>query len=279
MAEPTQIQVPAGAVWCTTYGQIRGETAQALMEARSFSERNGLANVRWAMMPSTLVEKARNECCRQTLADANFGWMMFIDGDMVFDPNAVVRMVQTAFGSHQYADVLGGYCNLRGDPALPTTDTGTGTWESCFPGSGPIEVMRTGAAFLLVKRHVLTGLNDPWFRIRVPSRPIDFMEQVDNYARIKFDGENPFRRMPSRAWERLMQCAVEDPSASGEFVAQEVGEDSGFCDRAKLAGFRIFVDTNIVTGHVDTKIVDYRQHKTAMDNLALQQRYVVGVLR
>ena len=278
MPEPTQIQIPPGAVCVTTYGSLRHETTQCLMESRAFSSANGLNNVRWYTLPGALVEKARNDACRQTLADPNCGWLMFIDGDMVWDPNAVIRMVQTAYGTHPHADVLGGYCNLRGDLALPTIDTGTGTWESWFPGSGPVEVMRTGAAFLLVKRHVLVGMKDPWFRMRVPARPIDFMWEVDNYARIKFDGENPFRETPSRAWERLFQCAVEDPSAGGEFVAAEVGEDSGFCDRAKASGFRIFVDTNIVTGHIDTKVTDFRQHKTAMENLVKQQRYVVGLL-
>lgn len=278
MAEPTQVQVPPGHCCITTYGSLRHETTQCWMEARSFSEKNGLANVRWYTLPATLVEKARNDACRQALGDPNCGWLMFIDGDMVFDNNAVARMVTTAYGTHPHADVLGGYCNLRGDMAIPTIDTGTGTWESWFPGSGPVEVMRTGAAFLLVKRHVLLGMKDPWFRMRVPARPADFMYEVDNFARIKFDGQNPFRELPSRAWERLQQCATEDPSSGGDFIPQEVGEDSGFCDRAKAQGYRIFVQTDIVTGHVDAKITDWRQHKTAMDNMQRQQRQMVWIL-
>ena len=87
-----------------------------------------------------------------------------------------------------HVDVLGAYCPLRGSLALPTIDTGTGTWESWYPGSGVIEAMRTGAAFLLCKRHVFEKLQDPWFRMRVPARPIDFMAEVDNWARMKFDG-------------------------------------------------------------------------------------------
>lgn len=271
-----QIAIPSGHICVTTYGVLRHETTQCLLESRSFSEKNGLGNVRWYTLPATLVEKARNEACRIALQDQNCGWLMFVDGDMTWPQDAMLKMVSTAFGSHPHADVLGAYCNLRGDLALPTMDTGTGTWESWFPGSGPVEVMRTGAAFLLVKRHVLMGLKDPWFRIRVPARPIDFMAETDNFARIKFDGKNPFRERPDREWERLEQCAIEDPATAGEWTPAEVGEDSGFCDRAKNAGFRIFVDTNIVTGHVDTKITNWVQHKEAMDKMVKGARQVVG---
>jgi hypothetical protein len=274
-----QIQVPNGHFCITTYGSIRGETAANVWEMRSHSERQGLNNVRWYTMPGTLVEKARNEACRGALADPNCGWLMFMDGDMQAAPDSLLRMLQTAYGDLPHADVVGGYCNLRGDLALPTIDSGTGTWESWFPASGVVEVMRTGAAFLLVKRRVLEGMADPWFRLRVPKRPIDAMAEVDNFSRIKFDGQNPFRGQPDATWERLEQCAVEDPSvAQDQFVPGEVGEDSGFCDRARNAGYRIFVNTDIVTGHIDTKVIDWRQHREAIEKLELQQRHVAGLL-
>lgn len=273
---PDGLQIPPGHFVVTTYGSIRGETAQCLMETRSHSEKQGLVNVQWLMIPGTLVEKARNDAVRNMLRDPNAGWLMFADGDMTWQPDALLRILGTAYGELPHADVVGGYCNLRGDLALPTIDSGTGTWESWFPGSGTVEVMRTGAAFVLVKRRVFEGLKDPWYRVRVPARPIDFMAEVDNFARMKFDGANPFRGLLGREWERLEQCAMEDPSTTGDFVPGEVGEDSGFCDRARNAGFRIFVNTDIVTGHVDTKVTDWTQHKKAFGEMEKNQRLVAG---
>lgn len=247
------------------------------METRSFSERQGLNNVRWLMIPGTLVEKARNDAVRNMLADPNAGWLMFADGDMTWQPDALIRILNTAYGELPNADVVGGYCCLRGELALPTIDSGTGTWESWFPGSGVVEVMRTGAAFVLAKRRVYEGLKDPWYRVRVPARPVDFMMEVDNYARQKFDGQNPFRGLPNREWERLERCALDDPSIAGDFVPGEVGEDSGFADRARNAGFRIYVNTDIVTGHVDTKITNWTQHKEAIERMEKQQRLIAGM--
>lgn len=276
--QPPNIAVPGGQVWVTTYGPIRHETAASLMEMRSHSERNGLLNVRWGTMPGTLVDKARNECVRALLSEPNADWLLFIDGDMTFPPDALLRLLQSAYGEMRHADAIGAYCSLRGDLALPTLDLGSGTWESIFPGAGLLEVIRTGAAFILVKKHVYQALSDPWYCLRVPARPIDFMQEVDGFARQKFDGINPFANLPNAEWERLMQCAIEDPSSAGAFTPAEVGEDSNWADRVRAAGFRIFVDTNIVCGHVDTKVVDWVQHKKAMQDIERNQKYLAGLL-
>src|SRR2546430_1595490 len=262
-----QVAIPSGLVCTTTYGVITHQTAQALMEMRAHSEKQGLANVQWMFIPGTLVEKARNEAVRQMLK-AGAGWLLQVDGDMTFAPDSLQRLLVTIYGEMPHLDALGAYCPLRGELALPTIDTGTGTWESHFPGSGVLEVMRTGGAFLLVKRHVFEGLRDPWFRMRVPARPVDFLAEVDNFCNIKFDGRNPFRGLPGREWERLEKAAQEDPSAAAEnFTPIEVGEDSGFCDRARNAGFRLAVHTDVVCGHVDQKVTTWQDHKRAMENM------------
>lgn len=282
-----EIQIPPGIVAVTTYGQIRGETSQCLMELRSHCEAHGLKNVGWVTVPGSLVEKARNDAVRTMLGafEGHAQWILFIDGDMVFAKDALFKpgnpvsgLLVTAFGQCPWADVVGAYCSLKGDLALPTLDTGTGTWESIYPGRGPVEVMRTGAAFLLCKRHVFERVPQPWFRLRVPARPLDFMAEVDNWARMKLDGKNPFRGLPGQPWEKLLDLASQDPSAApGAFVPAEVGEDSGFCDRVKAAGMRIVVDTDVEIGHLDTVVVRAAQHKKKMNELKEQWLQAVGV--
>jgi hypothetical protein len=247
------------------------------LEARSFCDRNGATNISWRMEPASLVERARNAAVRSARAD-NAQWLLFIDGDTTFTPDSVLHALRTAYADYPNADVVGGYVPLRGDIALPTIDSGTGTWESWFPDSGVVEVIRTGCAFLLIKRHVLDALSDPWFRVRVPSRPIDFLLELDNFARIKFDGRNPLRDAPDDAWTKLEKCARDDPSAAPEnFVPIEVGEDSGFCDRVRAAGFRIFVNTDISCGHVDQRVLTGADHKKAVVERERMQRLLTGV--
>lgn len=274
-----QVQIPAGMVCVTTFGFLRQEMVGCLAEMRSASETAGLRNVKWVSIPGTLVEKARNEGVRQMLRE-NLQWILFIDGDMTFQADAMLNMLRTAYGEMPHIDVLGAWCPLRGELSLPTTDFGSGTWESSYPGSGPQEVIRTGAAFLLAKRHCFERLRDPWFRMRVPWRLADAMLELDNFARIKFNGENPFRGHPDQWWEKLEKIAQEDPSIIQEnFVPVEVGEDSGFCDRARNAGLRIFVQMNVACGHVDNVVRTWQDHKKAMDEAQKQERLCSGLLQ
>jgi hypothetical protein len=58
---------------------------------------------------------------------------------------------------------------------------------------------------------------------------------------------------------------------------QNVGEDSGFCDRLMAAGGRIYVDTDLVVGHVTKKIITPDDLKKHMDARAKRIRQVCGL--
>jgi hypothetical protein len=259
----------------TSPGSIRVETALSLVETCRFLEKHGLTTA-FAHFGGSLVDKARNDACRSMLQNGH-GWVLFIDGDMQFAPDAAFKIVQTAYHSHPWADIVGGYCVLRGG-AVPTIDTGTGTWESHYPGSGVMEVMRTGAAFLLIKRHVIERLPQPWFACRHPQRWLDSFLEVDNLARTMYDGANPFQHLPGDPWGTLLQKAASDSQSAKPATDYEIGEDSGFCDLAKSKGFRIVVDSGIEIGHVDTVVLNGATHKERMDIRERESRLQHGVL-
>lgn len=268
-------QVPPGIVCITTYGQITGETVQSILAVQQWNLANGLSAVQYPVVSSVLVEKARNDAARQLL-QSGAGWILYVDADMTMEANIVGRLVQTAYAEAPHFDVVGGLCYLRGGIHVSTTDFGSGLWESCFPNSGIQEVMRTGGACLLVKRHVFERIPEPWFALRIPKRPIDALHEIDNFARIKFDGKNPLRGGPQQFWEKLEQCALDDPSLHS-FTPTEVGEDSGFCDRVKRAGMRIAVDTRIALGHVDRQVIDWTSHRDALRKQEQQHLLWCGI--
>ena len=276
MAEET-FDCPPGIIALTSPGSIRVETALCIAEAGKVLQTRGMPH-QIAHFGGALVDKARNDACRRMLSDPNCGYVLFVDGDMTFRPEALSLLVQAAYTPRaKWADVLGGYCVLRGG-AVPTIDTGTGTWESHFPGGGVKEVIRTGGAFLLVKRHVCEKVRQPWFSIRHPMRWLDGLAEIDNFARTKFDGANPFRDLPGRPWETLTEIASADEQSSKPVVQYEVGEDSGFCDRVRAAGLRIAVDTDVEMGHIDSQVLNGATHKERMDKREREQRQMVGVL-
>jgi hypothetical protein len=277
-------QVPPGSLYVTTYGSVRPETTQSLLAMQARAHSLGLNNIDFRITIGTLVDKARNEAVKELLSsEPRREYLWFLDGDMAVQPEIIGVMLKTAYDECKEFDIIGAYCQLRGEPYLPTIDTGTGTWEPQQASQGPLEVMRTGGACILIKRHVFEAMEYPWYGIRPAPRPIDMMAEVDNYARIKFDGRNPFW---GKEWEQLLGCAQADvlagrrevPNASLITTTNTVGEDSAFTDKAKALGFRIAVQTNAICGHVDKRILWPQDHVDAMKKVKASEEKACGIL-
>ena len=277
MSDESGFQVPPGMVVITTYGSVRAETAQAYLAMQARAIKMGLNNIDFRFVIGTLVDKARNDAVKEMLIKENpkFEYLWFLDADMAFAPDLLDVMLKTAYDTSKEFDIIGGWCALRGKPYLPTIDTGTGTWEPHMAGQGPVEVIRTGGACVLIKRHVFERMEYPWFGVRAAPRAIDMMAEVDGYARQKFDGENPFW---GEKWEQLMGCAQADAKPLTPANINAVGEDSNFTDKAKALGFRIIVQTNAVCGHIDKMIIWPQDHADEMKKVAASERKASGIL-
>jgi len=282
--KPNEVQVPPGMLVLTSYGSITMETVQAILSMVVHHGRSGMNNIAYQVIPGHLVDKARNDAGMAMLRDPNLQWLHFLDADMVFAPDLLQKILLTAYGEATWADIVGGYCQLRGKPYLPTIDTGTGTWEPHDANVGNVEVIRTGGACLLIKRHVLERMEFPWWGVRPAPRPIDMLAEVDNFARCKMDGRNPFAKIPE--WQTLENCARQDAAAQRQSgaanvpggVYSSVGEDSNFTDKAKAMGFRVVVNTNAVCGHVDRLIITPELHVEEIKKAEALTRSALGVL-
>lgn len=273
-----EIGVPPGMVAVTSYGSITMETMSCWGNLREHFIRTNL-NAVFTIIPGSLVDRARNQAVAAFLShQPALGWLAFIDGDAVFNQDALHHLLAFAYGEGKdYADAVGGYCVLRGEPYLPTIDTGTGTWESILPGQGPIEVMRTGSAFIVLKRHCFEQVPGPWYGTRNPMRPIDALAEVDNFAHTRFDGRNPLADLPE--WQTLLQCARDDASTHQPHNPSAfVGEDSNWCDTLRFHGKRIFVHTDVEVNHLDRKVLSAADHREALKKQEKAALSLVGVL-
>lgn len=168
---------------------------------------------------SSVLTLARNEAVQRMNGD----WLMFIDDDMVWQPDAIKRLIQTR--EEFDLDILGGLCFRRSEPFQPTlymreqADSGAYNflerWDSDI-----VEVDATGCAFVVIHKRVFEKI------IGSPMPPRE--------ERMKIGPPPIFR------WEGTL------------------GEDLRFCQDAKKAGCRIFVDTRIEVGHVAEQIITKR---------------------
>jgi hypothetical protein len=254
---------------CTS-GAVMPEFASAREEMRAWNISNGFTSVEYVTENAVLVEHGRDALAAHALAE-KYDFMLQVDADAIFPPDALARILHTAFIRVPDADVVGAYAQLKNEPFLPTIDTGTGTWEPIFPGEGVLPVIRTGAHFLLVKTPILARFGPPWFRTRRSVRPIDALREIDNFSRLKNRGRNV---LAGEAWDTLVAAAQKDSGG----VESAVGEDSGFCDAAMAAGARIYVDTDLVTGHVAKRLITPEMLADSLKKRDAMRAAAVGVV-
>ncbi len=274
----TNFMLPPGHIVMTTWGMVTMETCGVWGDSRVYALDKGLKNVSWLIAPGGLIDKTRNEAVVNMLSKPENDWLMFVDADMVWKPEAPMQLLAAAYRDFPDADVVGAWCPLRGFPYLPTIDPGSGVWEPAEPNTGPIEVMRTGSAFVLIKRRVFERMAPPWYAVKFSRAPLDVLQEFETYILTKFDGQNPLR--DTKTWQQLEQCAAADAPARDKspYPYQHIGEDSGFCDRARGLGFRIVVQTNIAVSHVDRMLITPEKHLEALAEMRASEARASGVL-
>lgn len=257
---------------CVLSGSVEEEYAAAHEEMRCFNNDSGFRNVEYKRFHCVLVENGRDEVAMHALQQG-YDFVLQIDADAApFAPDSLLRLLQRAYVDCPEADAVGAYCQLKQAPYLPTIDTGTGTWEERYPGEGLLPVIRTGGHFLLTKTSAFRRFGPPWHRTRLGWRPIDALAEVDNFARMKLHGANPFAKSPE--WQTLVDEAKKVSGAG----PSSVGEDSGFCDALLAAGGRIYVDTDLVVGHIYRGSVTPQMLKDKMEERRRMLRVACGVV-
>lgn len=177
---------------------------------------------RWIIQGNILTLQ-RNEAVQRMEGD----WILFIDDDMVWQPDTVGRLV--SIRDELDLDMVGGLCFRRTDPFQPTLymreQPTSGAYNFLEKWSDDlVEVDATGMAFCLIHKRVFE---------RIAGSPMPPREE-----RVRPTG--------FFAW------------------AGSYGEDLAFCQLAKETGSRIFVDTRIQIGHIGEQTITHENYLYAI---------------
>jgi hypothetical protein len=101
-----------------------------------------------------------NELCRATLA-GSYQWLWVMGDDHTFPNDTVTRLM-----GHD-VDVIVPHCLKRYPPWMPVVfshrnDDGDYV-AALLPQRGMVEIHAAGSAGMLIRRHVLEAVGDPWF--------------------------------------------------------------------------------------------------------------------
>lgn len=172
---------------------------------------------------SSVISKARNELCAHFLM-SDFTDLLFIDDDMQWSPNAVLRLLASD------KPLIGGVGRMR--VQKPNSDPAVWCWRPLHDAGGQlrqddmgaIEALGFGAAFMLINRRVLHELataHPDWKRPGANDWPQDLRDHYFEFFRQNHEGDEG-----------------------------ETSEDYVFCDRWRRHGQSVWVDPTIQLGHV-----------------------------
>lgn len=207
---------PLGTLAFVARDHLNAATVMSLMQTdwRFVGSEHGFDRV---MIQGNVLPLQRNEAIQRMRGH----FLIFIDDDMVWQSDAIGRLVDTFFElDHQFDEpiIVGGLCFRRTPPYQPTL------FMREQPTDGPynflekwdddiVEVDATGMAFVLISKTAIEAIADA--------------------------------EMPPLEIRQTMKA----PPAFFNWTGR-MGEDLRFCADAKEKGVRIFVDTRIEIGHV-----------------------------
>lgn len=163
---------------------------------------------------SANISTSRNELTRQFLDDTKADWLMWIDSDMAWQPDAIEQLLAVTDPSER--PIVGGLAfGALNDQLFPTiyhlaplAEGGFSTVRVYdYPRDALVRCDATGAAFLLIHRGALERIRDH-----------------------EFDDTYPW-------------------FAESRNAGQPVGEDITFCLRARQLGIPVHVNAAVKVGH------------------------------
>ncbi len=170
------------------------------------------------------IPAARNTAVKEFLTSRDADWLLWVDTDMGFGPDALERLLEVAdpderpivaglcfAQKHTQADGMGGWRTAIAPTIYDWTTTPSGEQgflsRATYPVNKVVQCAGTGSAFILIHRGVLEAI-------------------AAEHGPVWYD------RVPN-------------PSAGGNLI----GEDLSFCLRAGALGFPILVHTGVRTTH------------------------------
>ncbi len=180
--------------------------------------------------------------------DAKAEWLLMLDSDMVFEPDLIDRLLETAHP--EMCPVLGGlaFAGVHGARCFPTIykmyNEADGhvaiDFVDDYPKDALVKVGATGAACLLVHRSVFGAMRRPG-----PAPGESFDPKVHGFGTLANGQPNPF---PWFAEGLTTEKGI------------PLGEDIAFARRCMYLGIPMHVDTSIKVGHCKEWVITEACH-------------------
>lgn len=196
--------------------KISLKLAISLARFAQVAPRHGIDIQLGSICGCSVVSRARN-LLAQDMLDSNCDYLLFIDSDINFEPDDIIRLM--AWADDPKKGIVAAVPRTRSTDKvyIATLDQDENN-ELTMDRMGLVRAQRVATAFMLVRREVFVSL----------------------------DAAHPEWRYYDPRSDRTIPCMFDFQLTEEGYV----GEDFLFCDRVREAGFEVWVDPTITLGHM-----------------------------
>jgi hypothetical protein len=226
-----------------TYGGMMTTlTAKSLIDLNSLMAQYGVEVKFSFLMNESLIQRARNYITDEFLNRSDCTHLMFIDADIVFNPQDIIAMLaldkEIVGGPYPKKSLDWNQLNkaIKKNPELPPSEYEKLTGSIVFNPVGgttkfsiqePLEIMDLGTGFMLIRRDVLEK-----YQAAYPEK----MYKPDHVGQAHFDG--------SREICAFFDCVI-DPDSK-----RYLSEDYFFTQQCRKIGIKTWLAPWINLGHM-----------------------------
>lgn len=210
-------------------GVVPQQFLDALIRTAGVLRKHGVTLTISTRVGSGIIDKARDELIHSFLTRTEGTDMLFIDDDIVFEPDDVLRLMAWATTREV---VIGPYCTKDEEPTFHYGLQGDDNGKVIQDDNGLIRVSAAPAGFMLLRRSALERMRGAYPELRYQPRKGEFKGEMITAMCMMFLEAHP----------------------DG---TRRIGEDIALCKRWTKIGGEIWLDPVIELGHVGRK--EYRK--------------------
>ena len=231
-------------------GQVTERYAQSIFNLVSTANKYGVSLGYLTLANESLITRGRNELVSSFIKSTTGTHLMFIDADISFDPNDVIRMLVAD------VDIVAGAYPLK------TLDWNAASGvATLYPNAGPEETMAAAIQYVInvhkpdasligqqVDVQVVNGLLEVWDAgtgFMLMKRGV-IEDMITAYPETRYFSDKDMT-LPDEIRERyaLFDTMIDD---DGRYLS----EDYTFCRRWQYIGGKIHLEVNTVLDHIGT---------------------------
>lgn len=201
-------------------------------------------NIKFAIATITdsLINRARNNMTAKFMANPQFTHMMFIDADISWEPDAIIKLLwhnqDVITGAYPIKKIEWDRVVKNVNEGMPSEDlaensvrfvvnpTKNKKTSSLNVVNGAVEIFDAGTGFMLIKRETITRL-------------------IESYPELKYSDDTGSLNDEEQNWTYAFFNSYID-----KHLNRFLSEDYGFCRYWQEIGGKIWVDPGITLGHL-----------------------------